>query len=411
MPASRRFRVSSLWLNRLILWLSLLGMLLAVHLWIQKARGFDQGCLGVSTHSTLQGSGCREVSDLPASHLLGISNAAWGYAFYFMLALISLAKIVVSARWARRLQSASELGVAAALAYSGYLVFEMGFVAQTWCVLCTISAALVAILFAIHVALRFGGEFRLIDAAERGNELAIAVVGLFVTSGVLVGVLLFINRLGTRPFDQGNDGKELERIIGETLPIYIDRAKLVEMRACHFDRTAPPLDISRFVDGQTPFLGDPRGVPITVFYDPDCEHCKAHYEVLSRLVEKLQGQARFYVVPDMIWPRSKIAVEALILARHSDKYFELWRRLFDHQGQGPWTVDRVREVFTQVGLDSTDLEKRLQSVREEMMARQNQIDAIDISSVPAVFIGDTKVWAMNQTADCIAKLFDQKTQR
>ena len=127
-------------INRLILWLSLAGMILALHLWIQKARGFDQGCLGLSKPVFVVEKGCSEVSALPASHLLGVSNAAWGYAFYFGMALLSFAKIFATPHWARRLHVLGEIGVAVALLYSGYLVYQMGFVAHAWCVLGSCTA-------------------------------------------------------------------------------------------------------------------------------------------------------------------------------------------------------------------------------------------------------------------------------
>ena len=147
-------------INRLILWLSLLGMILTLHLWIQKARGFDQGCLGLATHSeSVVEGGCNEVSRLPGSHLLGVSNAAWGYAFYFGLALLSFTKIIVSPSRARQLHRLGEIAVTAAFLYSIYLVYQMGFVAHAWCLLCIGSAVLVTLLLGLHLWLRRRGGF------------------------------------------------------------------------------------------------------------------------------------------------------------------------------------------------------------------------------------------------------------
>ena len=47
-------------LNRVILFLSLAGMILAIHLWIQHERNFDKGCWGLGesvTQSNLKGTG------------------------------------------------------------------------------------------------------------------------------------------------------------------------------------------------------------------------------------------------------------------------------------------------------------------------------------------------------------------
>jgi len=97
LPVGRHSQTSTM-INRLILWLSLAGMILALHLWIQKARGFDQGCLGLETHAVeVAEGGCASAGLEAGSHLFGVSNAAWGYAFYFGLALLSFGKIVTSA--------------------------------------------------------------------------------------------------------------------------------------------------------------------------------------------------------------------------------------------------------------------------------------------------------------------------
>jgi uncharacterized membrane protein len=394
-------------INRFILWLSLAGMVLALHLWIQKARDFDQGCLGLETHSVPAEGGCEAVSELPASHLFGVSNAAWGYAFYFTLALISFAKIVAPSPWPVRLHRAGEIGVVLALLYSGYLVYQMGFVAHAWCVLCTISAALVTILFGLHVAMRRRGGFRPIAENARGTELGLAVSGLFAASGVLVGVLLFVNRLGTRPLDQGYEGRELERIIGETLPVYIDRPKLIEMRACHFDRSAPELNLEQIIGPDTPFLGHPNGTPVIVFYDPNCEHCKEYHAGFSRIAERLKDRGRFYVLPRMIWNRSLLAVEALTVAEHSEKYFDLWQRLFDRQTRNGWTTAQIAEIFRELKIDTTDLAKRLEAAEAAAIARRKQLAAAGISGVPAVYIGKNRVWALNQTEQCVVRLFDR----
>lgn len=231
-------------INRLILWIALAGMILALHLWIQKARGFDQGCFGFSKPAVVADAGCREMSALLAGHLLGVSNAAWGYAFYFGLALLSFAKIVAPPTWSRRLHALSALGVSAALIYSLYLVGLMVFSLQTCCVLCLTSAVLIVILAGLHVGLWRRGGFHPLTEETRGTELGLAVGGLFAAMGLLVVVVLFVNRIGTRPLNQGETGRELEALVGNSLPVFIDAQKLSEMAACYFERRAKPLEMA-----------------------------------------------------------------------------------------------------------------------------------------------------------------------
>ena len=54
-------------LDRLVFALALLGVLLAVHLWIQQGRGFDRGCFGFSQPDPSVTIGCEVVTASTAS--------------------------------------------------------------------------------------------------------------------------------------------------------------------------------------------------------------------------------------------------------------------------------------------------------------------------------------------------------
>jgi uncharacterized membrane protein/thiol-disulfide isomerase/thioredoxin len=396
-------------INRLIFWLSLLGMILALHLWIQKSRGFDQGCLGLDTHATATlESGCNEVDKLAASHLFGVSNAAWGYAFYFGLALLSFTKIVVRPKRAHRLHQLGEVGVLAAFIYSLYLVYEMGVVAQQWCVLCTCSAGIVTLLFSLHVYLRLNGGFKPVSAEDRGIELGMACGSLFAAMGVLVGLLLFVNRLGTRPLNSGTSGQEIQRLVGHALPQYIDIDHLHEVRACRFEDITTPLDFSPFITPDTPFLGAADGVTVAIFYDPNCGHCLRSFPSFLALVERYREQAKFYILPRQLWPRSVLQIAALHLAAQEGKSLELWTRYFDasqFNGKG-MDVVQIELVFAALGLTTDDLANRLEAVKPTLQAQLAAAKAAGIFSTPTVFIDGLEVSSFNQSLQCVGKLID-----
>lgn len=399
-------------LHRLILWGAMAGMVLALHLWVQKARGFDQGCLGLQkpeAAAVAGPGGCVEVSDLPASHLLGVSNAAWGYAFYFAVALLAFGKILARPAWARRLHLASEAAVALAFAYSVYLVWQMGAVAHAWCVLCLLSALLVALLAVLHLAVRRRGGFQPIEESARGLELGWASGGLFAMAGLLVGVLLFVDRLGTRPLGQGETGRELRRLVGRALPLYIDEEKLEEMRASRFEWTAPKLDLDKFVGRDTPFVGDAAALRVVLFVDPNCPHCREYFPEFMAAAEALKGRAGFTVQPRVLWPESIPQVAALKLAEGSGKYFELWRAMLERQ-PGPrrsMTVAQIAALFQELGIDATNLEQRLAQQRPAIEATRSAAQAGGISYAPAVYIESRQVWAGNQSAGALAKLVER----
>ncbi len=396
-------------INRLILWLALAGMILTLHLWIQKSRGFDQGCLGLATHADVViEKGCREVSELPGGHLFGVSNAAWGYAFYFTVALLAFGKIVSAPIWARRMHAASEVLTAVAFLYSLWLVYQMA-AAGTWCVLCLVSAGFVTLLVAAHAAVRSRGGFQPVEESARGRELGLAVGGLFAMSGVLVGVVLFVNRLGTRPLEQGTTGAEVQRLVGRALPLYIDGDRLQEMRACRFDQSGSVLDMVNFVGRDTPFVGDARALRVVLFVDPNCPHCAVYFPEFMQAAESLNERAGFTVVPLMLWETSRRQVAALRLAEGSGKYFELWRAMFKQQA-GPrkgMTTEQIAVLFRELGLDTTNLEQRLAAQGPSVDRARAAAQAGGIELVPAVFIGGRQVWLGNESPECLAKLVDR----
>lgn len=397
-------------LERVILWLALAGMVLAVHLWIQKARGFDQGCLGVLKPIVVDdASGCQEVGALPASHLFGVSNAAWGYAFYFGMALIALGKLIVGARAACRLHRLSEAVTAAALVYSGYLVFQMAFVAHAWCVLCSVSAGLVVALAATHGAIRWRGGYRPVAAEHRLLEFGWAGSALFAGVGLLLGVVLFVNRLGTRPLTQGHTGEELEEFVEGRIAATFDPQKFAEIRACRFAPGAKPVELEKLIGADMPFLGRADGVSVVVFMDPNCGHCRNYFPVWRELAERAGQRGRFMVIPVRLWPGSTDQIAALKLAEKSGKYFELWQRMFEatKDGRRFLSLEAIAGIWRELGLDAAGLAERIVALRPAVEAQNAQLAKAGIRSAPTVFVGGREVWRRNRSADCLGRLIER----
>lgn len=392
-------------INRLILSLSLAGMILALHLWIQKARGFDQGCLGMDTPTFTDNGGCAEVSALPASHLLGVSNAAWGYACYFGLALLAFGKIVLSARTAQRLHWLSEAAVVLALIYSAFLAWQMAR-AEAWCVLCLISTTLVTLLFSLHVVLRMRGGFKPVAEKDRGYELGLASGTVFAATGVLVGVLLFVDRLGTRSLNQGSTAVELRQAVGQSLAYYIDPQHLKEVRGCGFDRLAPRLDLDKIITSETPFLGAADGIPVVTFYDPNCGFCRRHHAAFRELVASHGDRVKFYIIPRRLWKRSELQIAALHVAAREGRYFELWDKFFGPAFAPRKGLDlaRIETLFRELNLDTTDLAARLNAARPAVERELQAAKAAGIRATPAMFINGLRVGAINYSSDCIGSL-------
>jgi hypothetical protein len=261
-------------------------------------------------------------------------------------------------------------------------------------------------LFGSHLAIRIRGGYQPLADEERGREIGFAGGALFLATGVLLGVMVFVNRLGTRPLDQGNGALEMRRIVGRMLPAYIAPEKLNEMRACHFDGMAPPFAPEKFVGPQTPFLGRAGGTPVIVFVDPNCPHCKNFYATFRRLAEKYGDRARFYLLPQVLWDFSVPPVAALKLAEKSDKYFELWREELATRGPRMLTVEKLGQIYTRIGLDAANLSERIAAVTPEVMRESSRVRKAGIDTAPTIFIGEHEVFSINYSEECLGTLIE-----
>lgn len=135
-------------LDRTFFALSLLGFLVVVHLGLQDRIGFSRGCLGFTTSEAVESSfNCEVVTQSDSGTLLGLSNVAWGLAFYAMVALLGAAAMALPARTAM-LKRLRGLLVVAGFAYALFLVgkqIDMG----EYCALCLTSAAITTLLFVV----------------------------------------------------------------------------------------------------------------------------------------------------------------------------------------------------------------------------------------------------------------------
>ncbi len=404
--------MSARWLNRCILWLSLAGMILVTHLWVQQARGFDQGCLGLgsATPAVLYEGGCADETLQAAGRIFGISPAAWGYAFYFGLALVSFFKLLTPPRFACALHLMGEAAALFALLYTGYLLYVMAFVAGTFCLLCLGSALLIALLFVAHLMLRLKGGFSPPEGNERLVEWGMAGGSLFAAFGLMIGVLLFVNRLGTRPLDQGSTAEEIQRMVGRSLPRYIDAGHLAAMRACRLEPSERPLDLEELIPSPMSYRGAEDGIPVVLFFDPDCGHCTRYFHDLQPLIESHGDRARFFIVPHRLWASSEMQVNALLLASRDDLYFDLWRRMLDlrnREGEA-LEVETIAAVFRDLGLDAENLGDRLLDLRPTARERNASNRAAGVRGTPTIFVDGLRVPAYNQSVACLETLIERR---
>lgn len=383
-------------------------MALTVHLWIQKERGFDRGCWGVTAGSpAAANTGCTSRNLEGVGEMFGVSTAAWGYGFYFSVALLALARVLLPSPWPRRCQVASDVAVGAAFTYSAYLVYYQAVVARAYCPLCLVSAGLITVLFVLHVVQRARSGFTPLPDPARVWEAGWAAGMVFAAAGVLVAGLIFVDRLGLPGSDQGPDARRFEAMVGRALPAFIDAERLREWRPTGLDSSVPPLPLADWLTPEAPRVGTADGPSLVVFLDPNCPHCAGTYAAVMKVAGRYQDRAGFYVLPRALWEYSLLQVQALELARQAGNYHEMWRRQFEQRRPGGMNFAQVERLFRELQLDTTGLRERLEGVRPAVLAQRSKAGAAGLNSTPAIFFNGIAVTGFGRTEEGLARLIER----
>lgn len=392
-------------LNRLVILLALLGMLLTLHLWVQKERNFDHGCWGFgATVQTADTGGCNAPALQNVSQLLGLPLTVWSYGFYLAIGTLALAKLVASEPVAQRCQTLSEIAVGLAFPLCCYLVYFQFVIAKAYCPLCLISSGLVAGLFVIHAIQYKRGHPPPLGEESRKEEIGYASLMGFVAAGVLAGVMIMVDNVGSRRLDQGDYGKQFVAMLGKSLPVYIDAKQLREMRPAMFDAAKAKIVSEDWVSKDTPVLGGHDGAKVIVFLDPNCPHCKFSYALIRKLARESQGGAGFYVQPRVLWDYSLLQTQALGLATEEGKYFEMWQLQFDRQKNGGMGLEDIGALCDELGISRVNLPERLEAQRAKVVTSRDKAGAAGINSTPTIFIDGAAVAGVSMNEQGLKRL-------
>ena len=373
-------------LRRLLTGVALLGIVLVTHLALQKAGGFENGCLGVGAvdfgagaATTGETAGCAAVTESEYADFLGISNIALGLIFYVVVALLRLGYVALRDD---RLRLASFGVVSVGLAYTLYLVYLQAAVIGSFCPLCMTSAALVLTLFVLHVI-----EHRRLQSAapapdtkpRRRAAEADGVAALRPYLPILLGfaVLLF-GAFAIAPDAPDTEAAEAAAIAAGARPTRIEEVT----GACTYDPSFEPIgDLSAFTSG--PYKGDADAdVVVVKVFDPNCPHCRALSETLDAVVAENADAARFYYLPYPLRQQSLGQVIALKMAQQEGRFFDLMQEMFNRQDQ-TWgmTLEELVETVNAVGMDGAAVEamlddpERLQPILAQIQAEADAVAA------------------------------------
>jgi len=121
--------------------LALIGLLLALYLWLWK--------IGVLGTLVCRDGGCEAVQTSEYAQVLGIPVAFLGLLGYVVLLALSL--VGIQPRWVDRWEPSAGLAAVSGVgvAYSAYLTYLEAEVIHAWCQWCVVSAVLITLIFAI----------------------------------------------------------------------------------------------------------------------------------------------------------------------------------------------------------------------------------------------------------------------
>ncbi|WP_339717196.1 DsbA family protein [uncultured Sneathiella sp.] len=142
-------------------------------------------------------------------------------------------------------------------------------------------------------------------------------------------------------------------------------------------------------DGYSYVAGNPDGdVTIVEFFDYRCGYCKKSFPDLMKTVEE-DGNIRLVLKEfPILGPESILASQAAIAAIEQDKYMELHTALMT--SRGGLTIDRIRSIASDVGIDVEKLEADMQSdeVRETVEKNYRLAKQLGIDGTPAFVINE-----------------------
>ena len=369
--------------------LALLGILLTVHLafWYGGRTSASDPVCGA-------GFDCQAVlaSD-PA--LLGVSSTYWGMLFYIAVAGMGIGLLMLAGRAASVLYTLRRLLIGAGLLYSAFLTALQYLVLSDRCLLCLISAAIVACMTAVLVLERRIGSA---EVLARARELRLR--------GVL-GALALVFVVADYAYSGSSSGEAEVAALGP--------AEAADTSQCIYDPDRPYFaNFERLVEDYDPIVGRPDA-PVTIveFLDPNCNFCKDLHPVMQRLLSLHSDNARIVYKPVTLVggpSHSLDEVMALWLAEESGRFEEMMELQFRHQnGATGLSVDRLTEFADDIGMNAGRFREDLLDGRLAARARRVMqiFNGLGLTGVPAVIIDGRLIHHSARSIGCLNHFVEQ----
>lgn len=141
-------------------------------------------------------------------------------------------------------------------------------------------------------------------------------------------------------------------------------------------------------DPASPAAGNPQGdVTVVQFFDYQCRYCKSVAGAVRTLLAEDRSVRLVYKELPVLGPDSTVAAQAALAANAQGRYVAFHDALMALEGRP--TLEAIRRVARQVGLDAARLEREMKAPAIQAALRANQALAreIGITGTPAFVIG------------------------
>jgi len=184
--------------------------------------------------------------------------------------------------------------------------------------------------------------------------------------------------------------------------------------ACAFADDVPTLDDpSAYIHPADPVVGpDDATVTILEFFDPNCPHCKTSHEAMQDVKAAHGADLRVVYKPLVVVGQFSVPqIAALYVAEEEGLFEEMLAEQFEQQQRGGLSMGQLRQIGETIGLDPDALEQRMRNeeyLERMRAARDEALEDVGISGVPALFIDGYFVPGQARTADCLTALVAER---
>ena len=181
---------------------------------------------------------------------------------------------------------------------------------------------------------------------------------------------------------------------------------------CSFAQDIPVVeDYLRLVTFSEPYQGKfDSGVTVIEYFDPNCPHCKTLHPIMKEVIAANSKNARFFMIPFVLWQYSLPQAEALFVAGQDGKYFEMLDAQYQIQQPGGLSLDQLVALSQDIGLDPVKFRPRLEKGLNQrmIMARREEIRDLGVQGTPALMNNGKFVDSGSKSLTCINQLIKEE---